>query len=287
MKISSEQAMLDFGKNFAQKLASPRNFAAVIELVGDVGAGKTTFTRGLAQGLGITKPVTSPSFTISKSYALPTGGQLIHYDFYRLPDPGLMLDDLRDALTHPNNIIIIEWSNSIKHILPPDHIQLHISKLDDGSRDLQLKNTHGATSHGHTQPSVSKPSKASSTTPSHNKQSANTPTQLSLYLDTSTPTTILRLNDTEYSHHFANDLAEGLLAYLHDKLADQGSTFHDITDITFMSGPGSFTGLRIGTTVVNTLAHELHIPLYDHHGQSHRIIVPDYGRPANISTPRK
>ena len=110
---------------------------------------------------------------------------------------------------------------------------------------------------------------------------------MKLYLDTSTPETILRLNDLEYKYTFANDLAEKILQFVHDKLSENGKTFHDITEITFMSGPGSFTGLRIGATIVNTLATELNIPLYDHHGDRHQIILPDYGRPANISTPRK
>ena len=110
---------------------------------------------------------------------------------------------------------------------------------------------------------------------------------MKLYLDTSTPETILRLNDLEYKYTFANDLAEKILQFVHDKLSENGKTLHDITEITFMSGPGSFTGLRIGATIVNTLATELNIPLYDHHGDRHQIILPDYGRPANISKPRK
>ena len=81
MNISTEQEMLDFGKKIAEEISS-----GVIELVGDVGAGKTTFTRGLAEGLGIKEPVTSPSFTISKTYSLPNGGNLVHYDFYRLQE---------------------------------------------------------------------------------------------------------------------------------------------------------------------------------------------------------
>ena len=110
---------------------------------------------------------------------------------------------------------------------------------------------------------------------------------MKIYLDTSTPETILKLNDKEYKYTFANDLAEKLLQFIHDKLAENEKTFEDITEITFMSGPGSFTGLRIGAAIVNTLASELSIPLYDHHGTKHQIILPDYGRPANISKPRK
>ncbi|RYC74858.1 tRNA (adenosine(37)-N6)-threonylcarbamoyltransferase complex dimerization subunit type 1 TsaB [Candidatus Nanosyncoccus alces] len=110
---------------------------------------------------------------------------------------------------------------------------------------------------------------------------------MKLYLDTSTPETVLKLNDQEYRYTFANDLAEKLLQFIHDKLQENGKTFQDITEITFMSGPGSFTGLRIGATVVNTLASELNIPLYNHRGEKHPIITPDYGRPANISKPRK
>ena len=110
---------------------------------------------------------------------------------------------------------------------------------------------------------------------------------MKLYLDTSTPTTILKLDNQEYSWHSDRDLAEKLLDYIHNKLIEHGKDFKDITEITFMSGPGSFTGLRIGATVVNTLAHELNIPLYNHKGKKVNLILPDYDRDANISSPRK
>ena len=110
---------------------------------------------------------------------------------------------------------------------------------------------------------------------------------MELYLDTSTPETILKLDDKEYRYTFANSLAEKLLSFIHEKLKENKKDWHDITKITFMSGPGSFTGLRIGASIVNTLAHELQIPLYDHHGKKHQIILPEYGRPANISKPKK
>ena len=116
---------------------------------------------------------------------------------------------------------------------------------------------------------------------------------MELYLDTSSFNATIRLTDAEtgesfnYQADLGREMAEKLLGTLRDKLAEHGKTFHDLTKITFMSGPGSFTGLRIGATIVNTLAHELHIPLYDHHGRKHEIIIPEYGRPANISAPRK
>ena len=110
---------------------------------------------------------------------------------------------------------------------------------------------------------------------------------MNLYLDTSTPEVILKLDDHEYREKLGRDMAEKLLGFLKDKLAENGKTFHDIAQITFMSGPGSFTGLRIGATIVNTLAHELNIPLYDHRGEKHPLILPDYGRPANITAPKK
>ena len=110
---------------------------------------------------------------------------------------------------------------------------------------------------------------------------------MKLYLDTSTPETILRLDDAEYRYNFDRDLAEKLLRFMRDKLAENGKTWQDISEITFMSGPGSFTGLRIGASIVNTLAYELNIPLYDHHGKKHKIILPIYGRGANITKPRK
>ncbi|MBQ3470122.1 tRNA (adenosine(37)-N6)-threonylcarbamoyltransferase complex dimerization subunit type 1 TsaB [Candidatus Saccharibacteria bacterium] len=110
---------------------------------------------------------------------------------------------------------------------------------------------------------------------------------MKLFLDTSSPTTILKLNDKVYEWNSGRDLAEKLLQFLKDKLEENGKTFNDISEVTFMSGPGSFTGLRIGATVVNTLAHELNIPLYDHKGTRHKIILPDYGRNANISNPKK
>ena len=75
----------------------------VVSIVGPSGAGKTTFTGGLAKALGVKVELSSPSFTISREYA-GEKADLIHYDFYRLQDPGLMADDLEENLKNPTNI---------------------------------------------------------------------------------------------------------------------------------------------------------------------------------------
>lgn len=151
--------MLQLGRDFAEQcLASPTQ-RAVFELIGDVGAGKTTFTRGLAEGLRAQEPVTSPSFTISKRYAFPlpeipekccknynpnnnnpdtSEGQLIHYDFYRLDDPGIMRDELAEALAEPNSIIVVEWGSDIADLLPADKVRLEITLCKDGSRTVKI-----------------------------------------------------------------------------------------------------------------------------------------------------
>ncbi len=110
---------------------------------------------------------------------------------------------------------------------------------------------------------------------------------MKMYLDTSSDTTILKLDDKSYEWESNHTLAKNILTFIHDKLVENNHDWQDITEITFMSGPGSFTGLRIGATVVNTLAHDLNIPLYNHRGERVQIIIPDYGRPANITAPKK
>ena len=123
--------------------------------------------------------------------------------------------------------------------------------------------------------------------------------------DSSSMTVTLRLidNGIDQSYEWAADrsLARDMLAYLRDKLADHDKTFVDITGIGVCRGPGSFTGLRIGMVVLNTLASSLHIPIVGatgeawqqgtldrlERGENDRIVMPEYGSEANITTPRK
>lgn len=126
-----------------------------------------------------------------------------------------------------------------------------------------------------------------------------------LLLDTSTPTCKLALIEGErrYVNEWQADrqLAKGLLAYLHDQLESQGKTLDDLEGIGVFAGPGSFTGLRIGLAVLNTLADSEQIPIVGgmgdewqtevlqklREGQNERVVLPFYGSDANITTPRK
>ena len=130
--------MIEYGKKLAEGLDLGQGFAVVIELIGDVGTGKTTLTRGLAEGIGVEEPVTSPSFTISKSYATADGRTLTHYDFYRLGDVGLMQEDLDEKLADAGQIVVIEWGEAVKDFLPERRLRLEIKLNDDGSRDIMM-----------------------------------------------------------------------------------------------------------------------------------------------------
>ncbi|MCQ2568832.1 MAG: tRNA (adenosine(37)-N6)-threonylcarbamoyltransferase complex ATPase subunit type 1 TsaE [Candidatus Saccharibacteria bacterium] len=134
MLINSEKDMLEYGEKLGAKLEAP----VVLELLGDVGAGKTTLVRGIAKGLGIEEEVTSPSFTISKEYQ-GEKYRLVHYDFYRLGDPGIMSEDLAEAISDDSTITIIEWGNSIQDVLPENHKIIEIKYIDENTRELNEK----------------------------------------------------------------------------------------------------------------------------------------------------
>ena len=134
MLVSSEQQMIEYGEKIAKSLSAP----LVIELLGDVGAGKTTFTRGLAKGLGVKEAVTSPSFTISKNYQ-GEKCQLVHYDFYRLNDPGIMSEDLQESISDEDTITVVEWGERIRGILPQHHMVVEIKYINETEREITIR----------------------------------------------------------------------------------------------------------------------------------------------------
>lgn len=125
-------------KAFGEKLGMLLHGGEVIELVGDVGAGKTTLTKGIAKGLAIDEEVQSPSFTISRGYNGRDGLQLAHYDFYRLSDAGIMANELREVVSEPNVVTVIEWAKIVGSVLPKNHIVINITSPTENSRRFDI-----------------------------------------------------------------------------------------------------------------------------------------------------
>jgi tRNA threonylcarbamoyladenosine biosynthesis protein TsaE len=134
IEVGSENEM----KRFGAKLGALLTGGEIIELVGDVGAGKTTLTKGIADGLGITETVQSPSFTISRVYDTPRQLHLAHYDFYRLQDAGIMADELHETLHDKATITIIEWAGVVSGVLPIDHLTLTITSPSETDRHIRI-----------------------------------------------------------------------------------------------------------------------------------------------------
>jgi tRNA threonylcarbamoyladenosine biosynthesis protein TsaE len=120
---------------FAKRMASFLQPGDVITLEGDLGAGKTAFTKGLAIGLGIQRNVNSPTFTIIKEYQgnMP----LYHMDVYRLEDS---YEDLGfDEYFHGNGVTVIEWAHLIEDQLPNERLNIYIYHQGNNSRKLVIK----------------------------------------------------------------------------------------------------------------------------------------------------
>ena len=128
-------------KAFGAQLGALLRGGEVIELVGDVGAGKTTLTKGIADGMRIDEDVQSPSFTISRVYDAPSGLRMAHYDFYRLRDAGIMADELRETVNDPETVTIIEWAEIITGVLPDDRLTITIAGTasDEHTRNVMVK----------------------------------------------------------------------------------------------------------------------------------------------------
>lgn len=109
----------------------------IIELISDLGGGKTTFVRGMAKGMGSKDRVASPTFTISKVYK-SKDMELHHFDFYRLQDAGLLEYELHDLLDDQNIILVVEWGEVVQHVLPEDRLTIEISRTGEEKRQLTL-----------------------------------------------------------------------------------------------------------------------------------------------------
>jgi tRNA threonylcarbamoyladenosine biosynthesis protein TsaE len=116
----------------------------VLALVGDLGAGKTCLARGVARGLGIDEPVTSPTFILVAEYNSAAGFPLYHADCYRFDRATTEAMDIGlDELLLDDGVAIVEWAERIEALLPPDHLRITLAVLDDTRRELTFA-PHGS-----------------------------------------------------------------------------------------------------------------------------------------------
>ncbi len=127
--------------DFARQIlkSKPSRKAIVIGLIGDLGSGKTMFAKGFAKSLGIKNTITSPTFVLEKIYKLNSKKyeHLIHIDAYRIEKTKEIIDlGFKDLISYPKNIILIEWADRIKNILPNDCIQVNFEHIKKDERKI-------------------------------------------------------------------------------------------------------------------------------------------------------
>ena len=122
----------------ASQIGSRLKGGEVIELISDLGGGKTTFVRGLAEGMGSKDHVSSPSFTLSNQY-IGGGLTIHHFDFYRLDHPGILRQELAEMLEDPKAVVVIEWAGIVKDVLPLQKLSITITATDEDERSMILE----------------------------------------------------------------------------------------------------------------------------------------------------
>ncbi len=125
---------------FAAELAKKLPQGTVIALHGNLGAGKTVFARGFARGLGITEPVSSPTYTIIQEYPLPREGYFFHLDLYRIDNEraGLAFG-VDEYLTDPESYALVEWPERIAGLLEESVLHLEITREADETRHFHFR----------------------------------------------------------------------------------------------------------------------------------------------------
>jgi tRNA threonylcarbamoyladenosine biosynthesis protein TsaE len=122
----------DETKKIGKELGQDAKKGQIYCLIGDLGVGKTVFTKGFAEGLGIDEHITSPTFTIVNEYHTDKFN-FNHFDVYRIDDPDEMYEIGYEEYFYNDGVCLIEWANLIKEIIPEEAIWINIEKdLDKG-----------------------------------------------------------------------------------------------------------------------------------------------------------
>ena len=129
---NSEEETEKLAGEIASRLPRP----SVVTLTGDLGAGKTVFSRGLARSLGVTGPISSPTFTIVQEYEIE-GGLLYHMDLYRISDDEEAISfGIEDYLNDSQSVCLIEWPQRLNWLLPESTFEIDIQHVSENQRQI-------------------------------------------------------------------------------------------------------------------------------------------------------
>lgn len=116
------------------KLGASLRGGEFIALTGDLGGGKTQFTKGIAKGLGITETIVSPTFTIERTY-----GRLHHFDLYRTHNDKEIAEEISDLISDGENIVVVEWPENIEGILPQKYTAVNFRYISENEREITIE----------------------------------------------------------------------------------------------------------------------------------------------------
>ena len=134
---TTEKETIKWAKKYSDNLKG----GEVIGLIGNLGAGKTIFTKGLALGLGVDSIVNSPTFVIMKIYSCShkTIKELIHIDAYRIKSSDIKTIGAYEYFNKPDKVVVIEWADRVRNKLPKNTIYIKINSLNNNSRNLIIQ----------------------------------------------------------------------------------------------------------------------------------------------------
>jgi tRNA threonylcarbamoyladenosine biosynthesis protein TsaE len=136
MKKTVESYSPDETRALAREMSENAKAGQIYTLDGDLGAGKTVFAKGFAEGLGIREIVNSPTFTILQSYE---GGRLTmhHFDVYRIADPEEMEEIGYEEFFYGDGVCLVEWADQIADLIPDDAVRIRIARDPDKGTDYR------------------------------------------------------------------------------------------------------------------------------------------------------
>lgn len=134
IKIKSLDGIADAARQFVDAMGENKVFA----MFGSMGVGKTTFVKAVCEILGVEDTITSPTFAIVNEYRTNTGGQIFHFDFYRIRKVEEVYDMGYEDYVYSGAVCFLEWPELIEELLPEDAVRVTLSEEEDGTRTITL-----------------------------------------------------------------------------------------------------------------------------------------------------